>query len=170
MKFLECINLIARLISFTERPKDIASWFDEELEEKMRVRDYFYHKLYNLNASLESSDILSKFKQHKAEFQALKREKQKEYFKSKNIYDFKNNKLFWDFYSPFINIKSSKSNEFTPNTFFHDEREYDDPEEIGKVFNTFFTSLSSTSLSSDKDCDDYIDKTFAKLKREKKSN
>ena len=91
-----------------------------------------------MNASLESSDILSKFKQHKAELQALKREKQKEYFKLKNIYDFKNNKLFWDFYSPFINIKYSKSNEFTPNTFFHDEREYDDQEEIGKVFKHLF--------------------------------
>ena len=50
----------------------------------------------------------------------------------------------------------------------HEEREYTDPEEIGNVFNSFFTNLSSTSLSSESDCDSYIDKTFSRLKRENK--
>ena len=97
----------------------------------------------------------------------MKREKQKEFFISKNIYDFKNNKLFWDYYSPFIKIKSDKTEDFFPTVFFHDEREFDDPEEIGQIFNTFFTNLSSTSLSSEKDSDEYIDRIFTTLKREK---
>ena len=122
----------------------------------------------NSTASLESSEIFSKFKQHKAEFQRMKREKQKEHFTSKNIYDFKNNKLFWDHYSPFIKIKSDKTVDFSPTVFFHDERELDDPEEIGQIFNTFFTNLSSTSLSSDKESERYIDQIFTKLKREEK--
>ena len=101
-----------------EIPKEIAPWFDEELEEKMRIRDYFHSKIINSTASLESSEIFSKFKQHKAEFQRIKREKQKEHFTSKNIYDFKNNKLFWDHYSPFIKIKSDETVDFSSTVFF----------------------------------------------------
>jgi hypothetical protein len=54
--------------------------------------------------------------------------------------------------------------------FFADdfERKYEDPEEKGKYFNTFFTQISSLSVSSGNDCDDHIDKTFSRLKREKK--
>ena len=55
-----------------------------------------------------------------------------------------------------------------PTVFMFEDIEYTDPTEIGNVFNTFFTSLSSTSLSSENDCDNYIDRTFAKLKRENK--
>jgi hypothetical protein len=68
----------------------------------MRLRDYFHSKIWNSTASLESSEIFSKFKQHKDEFQRMKREKQKEHFTSENIYDLKNNKLFWDYYSSFL--------------------------------------------------------------------
>ena len=59
-------------------------------------------------------------------------------------------------------IKSCKSDDFSPNVFFHEEKEYEDPVEIGNVFNTFFTSLSSTSLSSESECNNYIDKTNKK--------
>ena len=79
--------------------------------------------------------------------------------------DFKANKLYWEYYSAFIKIKSCKSDDFSPNVFFYEEKEYEDPVEIGNVFNTFFTSLSSTSLSSKSECNDYIDKTFIRLKR-----
>jgi hypothetical protein len=68
----------------------------------------------------------------------------------------------------FIKIKSCKSEDFSPNVFFHEEKEYEDPVEIGSVFNTFFTSLSSTSLSSEFECNKYVDQTFTRLKREKK--
>jgi hypothetical protein len=70
-----------------------------------------------------------------------------------------------------LSLKSNhvgKSEDFSPNVFFHEEKEYEDPVEIGSVFNTFFTSLSSTSLSSESECNKYIDKTFTRLKREKK--
>jgi len=92
----------------------------------------------------------------------------KDYFESKKIKDFKNSKLYWEFYSSSIKIKSSKTEDFMPTVFMFEDTEYTDPAEIGNVFNTFFTSLSSTSLSSESDCDNYIDRTFAKLKRENK--
>jgi hypothetical protein len=83
-----------------------------------------------------------KFKQCKTECQSLEREKMKDYFLSKKITDFKSNKLYWEFQSAFIKIKSCNSDDFLPNTFLHEELEYEDPVEIGNLFNTFFTSLS----------------------------
>ena len=82
--------------------------------------------------------------------------------------DFKSNKLYWEFQSAFIKIKSCQSDEFLPNTFLYEELEYEYPVEIGNLLNTFFTRLSSTSLSSEKDCDEYIDTIFARLKSENK--
>ena len=38
-KLLACIDLIAPLKQFKERPVEIAPWADEELLEKARVRD-----------------------------------------------------------------------------------------------------------------------------------
>jgi hypothetical protein len=91
----------------------------------------------------------------------------KKFFESKKISDFKNNKLYWEFQSSFIKVKFVNSDEFTPIVFADDfDRKYEDPEEIGKYFNTFFTEISSLSVSSESDCDDYIDKTFSRLKRE----
>jgi hypothetical protein len=166
-KLLDCINLVAPLKKFKERPQEIAPWEDEELLEKLRARDYFYSKNRNANSSLDPEYHL-KYKQYKTKCQSLEREKMKDYFRSKKITDFKSNKLYWKFQSTFIKIKSSKTDDFTPNTFLHGELEYEDPVEISNLFNTFFTNLSSTSLSSEKDCDEYIDKTFARLKSENK--
>ena len=55
-------------------------------------------------------------------------------------------------------------NEFIPNILLQEEKEQNDPLQFADVLNAFFTSLSSLSLSSD--FDDFIDKTFSRLKRE----
>ena len=103
-KLLDCIDIIAPLKTFKERPIEIAPWADEELLEKVRVRDYYYFKFQNSNTSLDSSEYYPKYKQYKAECQSLEREKQKEFMLSKKISDFKANKLYWDFHSAFIKI------------------------------------------------------------------
>ena len=90
----------------------------------------------------------------------------KEYFESKGINDFKNNKKYWEFYSTSIKIKSCKSEEFLPSVFIYESQEYSDSEEIGNIFNTFFTSLSSTSLADTNESKNFIDKTFNILKKE----
>ena len=43
-KILECIDLVAPLKTFKERSIEKAPWVDEELLEKIRVRDYYYFK------------------------------------------------------------------------------------------------------------------------------
>ena len=66
-----------------------------------------------------------------------------DYFESKQIKDFKNKKLYYEFYSASVKIKSCKTEEFMPNTFIYESNEFSDSEEIGNLFNTFFTNISS---------------------------
>ena len=63
-----------------------------------------------------------------------------------------------------IKIKSCKDEDVFPSTFTYQGKEHTGPEEIGNLFNTFFTTMSSKSLSSDEEGDDYIEKTFSYLK------
>ena len=94
----------------------------------------------------------------------------KEYFQTRSIKDFKNSKLFWQFYSNSIKIKSDKSNNqlSIPGELYDDDKLLSlDQAAFGNVFNHFFSSLSSnsngTSLS---ESDRYIDNTFNKLRTE----
>ena len=154
--------------TFKERPQEICPWVDDEILGKRKARDHFYFKFHNSNTPFSCSDDYKKYQLLRTECQSLERKKMKDYFSSKKISDFKNNKLYWEFYSSSIKVKTCKTDNITSNYFLHEEREYTDPEEIGNVFNSFFTNLSSTSLSSESDCDSYIDKTFSRLKRENK--
>ena len=90
-----------------------------------------------------------------------------DFFESKQIKDFKNSKLYYEFYSASVKIKSCKTEEFMPNTFIYESYEFSDSEEIGNLFNTFFTNITSTSLASDIDSDNFFDKTFSQLKKDK---
>ena len=76
--------------------------------------------------------------------------------------------MYWEFYSSSLKIRSNKTEDFLPSVFFHEDKEYNNPDKIGSIFNTFFTSLSSTYLTSDQYCDLYINRTFVRLKRENK--
>jgi hypothetical protein len=89
-----------------------------------------------------------------------------DYFASKGIKDFKSNKLYSEDYSFSIKIKSCVDDDLLPSVFVDSETndKYGDPEKIGNVFNTFFTSLSSTSLASEAESGNYIDDTFSYLK------
>jgi hypothetical protein len=62
--------------------------------------------------------------------------------------------------------KSCVDDDLLPSVFVDSETndKYADPEKIGSVFNTFFTSLSSTSLASEAESDNFIDDTFSYLK------
>ena len=73
--------------------------------------------------------------------------------------------MFWEFYSSSIKIKSFKYFVYIPSIFINQDIEYNNLDEIGHVFNNFFTNLSSNSFTSEKDCDQFIDRTFAKRKR-----
>jgi hypothetical protein len=102
---------------YKERPQEIASWVDDELLKKINTRDFYYSKFHASNTSLDTSEYFPKYKQYKAEAQSLQREIMKKIFESKKISDFKNNKLYWEFHSSFIKVKSVDSDEFTPIFF-----------------------------------------------------
>ena len=159
-KIISILDLVAPVKTFKERPQEICPWVDDEILGKRKARDHFYFKFHNSNTPFSCSDDYKKYQLLRTECQSLERKKMKDYFSSKKISDFKNNKLYWEFYSSSIKVKTCKTDNITSNYFLHEEREYTDPEEIGNVFNSFFTNLSSTSLSSESDCDSYIDKTF----------
>ena len=161
-KITQILDTVAPLKSFKQRPVELAPWDDDELSEKRKTRDYSFFKYKNSN----NLDDELNFKRLKSEYQSLNRQKMIDYFASKGIKDFKSNKLYWEFYSFSIKIKSCVDDDLLPSVFVDSETndKYADPEKIGNVFNMFFTSLSSTSLASEAESDNYIDDTFSYLK------
>ena len=66
---------------------------------------------------------------------------------------FQNNKLFRALNSDSIKMKSCNKENSLPNVFVNESIEYSNPHEIENLFNTFFTSLSSTFLTSERESD-----------------
>ena len=98
----------------------------------------------------------------------MKRNKMKDFFASKGINDFKNSKLFHEFYSSSITMKSNKSSNTLPASWGEGVNETSDQAEIGNIFNKFFTTLSSASLKSNDESNNYINNTFSFLSNENK--
>ena len=80
--------------------------------------------------------------------------------------DFKNSKKFWEFYKSSIKIRSDKSQSKSPNLLITDNVRTSDPEKISNLFNGFFTSIESISLTKNDKCIDFIDNLFNDLKKE----
>jgi hypothetical protein len=77
--------------------------------------------------------------------------------------DFKNSKKFWQFYSSSVKLRSDHDddNQIVIN---HDGIIVDSPAVVGDVFNTFFTSLNSRSLSTAESSEKFVDNQFKELK------
>ena len=88
------------------------------------------------------------------------------YFESKSIKDFKNSKLFWQFYSASINIKSSKQIDQNSITIEYENQLISEPHLVGDIFNNFFTSLTSNSLATSEECNQFVSENFNTLKKE----
>jgi hypothetical protein len=159
-QFKQIVNLviekIAPLKGFKVKDIDHDPWYDKEIFEAEKLRDYLHH-IYS-DTYLES-DLL-KFKSAHDDFQKLRRQKQKDYYESKKIGDFKNNKLFWHCYSKSIKIKSEKTGNDISTSFVDDGRVIDDPAVFGNMFNSFFTNLSSTSNATYEDSEAFIADVF----------
>jgi hypothetical protein len=69
-----------------------------------------------------------------------------------------------------LKIRSSKVDEVPTGTFIHEGKELNDPIEIGNMFSTFFTSLSSTSFATESESDRYLDDHIRKMKLSKTIN
>ena len=163
-QWIAALDSVAPLKEFKSKPKEICPWEDTELLDKRSQRDFNYSE-YKKSETQEDHD---KYVKSRQEFQSLNRIKMKDYFASNKACDFKNNKLYREFYSSSIKVKSCKTEEFMPNTFIHEDKEISDPLEIGDLFNTFSTNLQSNSFATEKESDRYIDETFHKLKSEGK--
>ena len=128
-------------------------------------REVAYYEYKNEPENFERRARHSKLK---ADFQSLRRAKMKQFFASKEMKDFKNNKLFFEFYSSTVNVKSCKPENTLPSTWTLDSREISDQAEIGNIFNSFFSTLSSTSPKNKDESSTFIKSTFNQLVKENK--
>jgi hypothetical protein len=149
-KILNIIDYFApmRKVKCNEK-KSAEPWFDSELLNIKMKRDYWYKK-YRLNDSNNLHNF-DNYKFYKNLFNSTKNEKIINYFKTKNLHDFKNNKCFWKFYSNYYKLKSDKSNILITDHIVCDDIYESEPEKISNLFNHHFTSINSINASSNTD-------------------
>ncbi|CAF1134063.1 unnamed protein product, partial [Brachionus calyciflorus] len=155
------LDKIAPIKEFKIKSKDMFPWFDDELLYITHCRDSAYKtfardKQNGLNYAL--------FYYWKHEFKRQYEQKMIKYFESKTMYDFKNSKKFWEFYSTHIKIKSDKTQKinFTNEISFNGTNADTIPK-ISELFNFFFTSIKSDSVTDHDDCSNFCDQFFDQL-------
>jgi len=110
---LSIINLIAPVKTIKVKKKEKFPWEDKELHESNKEREAAYYEFANDRNNLSKKDTLANLK---AIYQTLKRKKMTEFFLSKKANDFKNSKKFFDCYSSFMTMKSSRSSNSLPTS------------------------------------------------------
>ena len=138
-------------------------WFDLELSKAKSSRDNLYAKF----STTRLDDDWNLYAEARNHFQGLTRSKMISYFEFKSPKDFKNSKKFWKLYKNTIKIRSDKSGSDGPTQIMNDSNAVSDPAEIAELFNKFFTSINSVSLSSNNESVQFIEKHFNNLKKEK---
>lgn len=141
-------------------------WYDDELLRIRNNRDSSYKELVK-NKQPEATGVLkNQVNYWKNVYESVYEQKLIEYFEKKGINDFKNSRLFWEFYSSFIKIKSDKSNTSSiPTTMTKNELTFNGYEQICEGFNLFFTNILSDSTdnieSCEKQCKSHFDELIA---------
>ena len=80
-----------------------------------------------------------------------------EYFKAKSFKDFKNAKKFSELYLSKIRIMSDKSKVNIINNVRVNGKTIDDKKEMFNLFNSFFTSISSSSFTLGDNSSNFIE-------------
>ena len=110
-----------------------------------RVNRNTSYKDFKQSEKIDSPDKDNKknyFKYCKNMYEDLYERKIMEYFETKGINDFKNNKLCWEFYSVFIKVKSDKSSsKQIPTNLSYNNINYAGYDQIVEAFNLFFIQL-----------------------------
>jgi hypothetical protein len=88
-----------------------------------------------------------------------------DYFAAKGVRDFKNSKKFWQLYKSWIKLKSDVTSSDMPSTMSNGDQTASALDGIAKLFNSYFTSISSISLTADDDCHKFIFDHFKQLKQ-----
>ena len=170
---LNIINEIAPKKEIRISTNKSIPWLDVELSEAKSRRDKA-HKIYlkskREKKPTELQDFLT-FDEFKKEHNQLVKTKMIKYFKDTSPKDFKNSKIFWEFYSNTIKLNSSKSTNNAPTTIINDTQTGTNPEEISEMFSLFFTSLTSESTIDRLESKVFIEKTFDEINEKRvKSN
>ena len=160
---LKVVDSICPLKSVSKKVNEqVHPWIDRELQESKHNRDLLY-KIASLSSSKTD---WSNYKESRRCFQSLNRKKMIHYFESKQIKNFKNSKKFWQFYKSSIKLKSDVSTSDMPTTMTNGDQSVSTFEDIASMFNSFFTSISSVSLTSKDECHCFINDHFKQLKRD----
>ena len=163
-KLVELMDKVCKLKPVTKKQntENIHPWNNKALREAKHNRDLLY-KI----ASLSGSQVhWAEYKVARSTFQGLNRKSMIEYFSKHGVRDFKNSKKFWQFYKSSIKLKSDASNSDMPSKMSNGDQMASAPEEIASLFNVFFSSITSISLTSDDDCHKFIFDHFKQLKQD----
>jgi len=90
------------------------------------------------------------------------------FFEKKGTKDFKNSKKFWEFYKTSIKLRSDRAQSDSPTLIIENETATTDPVELSNLFNNFFTSINSISISNNDECVKFTEVLFNKMKTENK--
>ena len=157
------IDQISPLKKFALKKENKCPWFDLELTKAKNLRDSLYSLFYK---SRLAKDWVN-YKEARTNFKRLNRIKIKDYFENKGTKDFKNSKKFWQFYRSSIKLLSYKVRSDGTNFLVHEENPVTAPEKIVEIFNNFFTSIESISISNKDENVDFIQNHFNDLKKKK---
>jgi len=128
-------------------------WFDRQLTDAKETRDKLYKLAEKTPGAYSASwskncDNWNNYKIARNQFNKLNRQKMTEYFKNKKITDFRNNRKFWTFYKSSIKLKYDDTGVECPNVVSNENLTANTSSEIADLFNVYFTSIESSSLTS----------------------
>jgi hypothetical protein len=127
-----------------KRNKNQKPWFDNELKYLLNLK-LKYHSDYKRSKFYWLFEL---FKQTRKKFNSLENKKKIDYFRCKGLNDFDTSKLFWQFYSKTITIKSCNSTVKLPPVLSNGTKLAADDNSKAELFNEFFTSIVSMSTVS----------------------
>ena len=162
-RILDVVNTIAPVKKVKLKNQDENSpWIDDELKDLYKQKEY-PHQLKCLSNNIEDN---LKFIDLRKKCKKIRNQKMVEFFADKTAKDFKCSKKFYKFYISYIKTKQSKKSGTIPAFVSDGINSGDNPEAIAKVFNNFFTNISSVSISNISDSEKYISDKFNSLKHE----
>ena len=158
---LIAIDKISPLKKIKIKQENKCPWFDLELVKSKTRRD----ALYSIFSDSRLDHDWENYKDARKNFQSLNRAKIIAYFDNKGPRDFKNSKKFWTFYKSWVKLRSDKTGSDGPNQIMHDSEMVSDPVKIVDLFNSYFTSIESVSLSNQDASVKFIENHFNSLKK-----
>jgi hypothetical protein len=166
-KLLKLINKIMPEENIYIKTKDLFPWVDSDLLYIKHLRDAAYKKYIKNNNANNEFEV---YKDFKLLYDKNYIENMIEYFKSQKSNDFKNSKLFWQFYSTYINVKSDRTLSTSINSIKRGDIVADNPCAISNLFNVHFTSLTSDSNASKDECFNFAKENLDFVKNKLKTN